>query len=143
MKLISLASEQRTDPGLPDQPQAMKPLRPSLPLPLHGAATSGHKFKYGWSTLHSDLQQAGFVDIHSEAVANDRLPELRPAISMTNVGAYRGILLAFAKKGISGSPAEDEVERMFEAATRATTNGAYYQWNIWVWTGRRPKGLGR
>lgn len=86
----------------------------SLTSPLSALAakaldTSRHKLQNGWSTLNSDLPQAGFDNIHSDVVASDRVAEARVSFSMNSIAAYRAILSTYAGKGMPGAPTVHEV----------------------------------
>ena len=99
----------------------------------------GHKLKNGWSTLGEDLQLAGFVGVQGNNIPSDRMPELAPAMTKVIVWAIKGVLMACVKKGVAGTPTVEEIEKMFEAAVKATESGFYYKFDLGVWMGRRPQ----
>lgn len=102
-------------------------------IQLNSTLTS--RFGYSFPDFAALFRDAGLVDVDTDVISTDRLPEQRREYTEIGVGAVLGGLKNLAKAGAEGYWSEEEVEERRKAAVGDLESGAYLRWDIYVAVG--------
>ncbi|KAF2159240.1 hypothetical protein M409DRAFT_30246 [Zasmidium cellare ATCC 36951] len=83
--------------------------------------------------LEDILLNQGFQDVRQEVLSTDRIPELRRAWSLIEIGAMEGFF-----PGLRHGFSEGECREKLNAMKEEAQGDVYVRWNIHVWIGRKP-----
>ncbi|KXT04694.1 hypothetical protein AC578_2138 [Pseudocercospora eumusae] len=83
--------------------------------------------------LEEILMNRGFQDVRQEVTSTDRIPDMRRAWSMVEIGAMTSFFPNL-KHDLSPEQCTEKINQLKEEAQ----NDVYVRWNLHVWLGRKP-----
>ncbi|KAK4507677.1 hypothetical protein PRZ48_001412 [Zasmidium cellare] len=83
--------------------------------------------------LEDILKNQGFQDVKQDILSTDRIPGLRRAWSLIEIGAMEGFF-----PGLRHGFDEGECREKLNAMKEEAQTDVYVRWNIHVWIGRKP-----
>ena len=95
------------------------------------------RFEHGWDTLPDDMRAAGLVDIATDCVASDRVPETRERLTANGMQAIFSWARLMAEKGVKGAMTAEELDRAEVEAFEDISHGCYVKFEIYIACGRK------
>ncbi|KAI9151286.1 N-methyltransferase gliN [Paramyrothecium foliicola] len=96
------------------------------------------RFQSGWNTLPDDMRAAGLIDIETDCVSSDRLPETRERLTANGMQAIFSWARLMAEKGLLGTKTAQQLDQDEIEAFEDIRRGCYVLFEIYVACGRMP-----
>jgi SAM-dependent methyltransferase len=96
------------------------------------------RFQHGWNTLPDDMRAAGLINIQTDCVGADRLPETRERMTANGMQAIFRWARMLAERGLPGAKTNEHLDKAEEQAYKDISSGCYVGFEIYVACGRMP-----
>ncbi|KAJ5963975.1 uncharacterized protein N7479_003851 [Penicillium vulpinum] len=97
------------------------------------------RFEYGWNRLATDMRAAGLLDVHTEAVAVDRVYDTRARLTTNGMRAIFAWARLHSARGSQGALNMRHIEDLEQKAYADIRSGCYVTFDIHVAWGFRPE----
>ncbi|KAI5921417.1 S-adenosyl-L-methionine-dependent methyltransferase [Camillea tinctor] len=96
------------------------------------------RFAHGWNTMSEDMRAAGLVDVDTEVISSDRLPETRERMTVNSKQDIFAWARLVAKQGLPVPFTAAQLERTEKEVSEEIASGCYVRFDIHVAFGRKP-----